>query len=336
VEAVHQQSGGEVQVGTELGSFRLVQEIGRGAMASIFRAQHTHHGHQLAIKVLHPDVCRRAEAVRRFAREVQAVNRTWHPNILEITDVVISDNHPPFLTMELLQGEDLQAKLDRAGALAVPQAVNVMAQVCGALAAVHQRNVVHRDLKPGNIFLVGGGDEEFPIVKVLDFGLAKFMYEEDPFLRTRTGATIGTPEYMPPEQIRGDKVDYRIDLYAVGAILYELVTGKPPFHGGTTFDLVQRTLKEIPEAPSRRAPASARGAISPLLDQIILRCLEKDPDHRIQSAAELQRLLEASLDDATEVQLPPLPQATPSRWPWVVGAAAAATLLGLALWRLLL
>ncbi len=325
----------EIGVGTEIGGFRLVELIGQGSMATIFRAEHLVHGHTAAVKVLLPEYCARSEAVRRFAREIQVVNRARHPNVLEITDLVYSETQPPILVMELLRGEDLAICMEHKGALPPELAVEIMIQVCDALVAMHQRSVVHRDLKPGNIFLVGGGDDPFPIVKVLDFGLAKFLYEEDPFLRTRTGCAVGTPEYMPPEQIRGEKVDERIDLYAVASILYEMIAGKSPFHGGSVFDLVQKALNDKPPPPSTLLPPEQAARVPPLLEQVILRCLEKNPDHRIQSAAELKALLEATREPSAEVVLPPLPPDRPL-WLWAVGGLAAATVaLGAVAWLVL-
>lgn len=324
-----------IDVGAELGGFRLLEVIGRGSMASIFRAEHLVHGHTAAVKVLLPEYCARPEAVRRFAREIQAVNRARHPNVLEITDLVYSEEHPPILVMELLHGEDLSACLQRRGALPPQQALEIMIQVCDALTAMHRRSVAHRDLKPGNIFLVGGGDDPWPVVKVLDFGLAKFMYEEDPFLHTRTGCAVGTPEYMPPEQIRGQKVDERIDLYAVGSILYEMIAGHPPFHGGSVFDLVQKVLNEEAPPLASQIPPEDAGRLPALVDPVVMRCLAKDPERRIQEAQQLKALLQAAQQEQSDVVLPPLPTAVPT-WLWAAGGLAAAALaLGAAAWLML-
>jgi len=326
----------ELAPGMEVAGFRILDQIGEGSMAAIFRAVHMAHGHTVALKALAPEYCSRPEAVRRFAREIQVVRRARHPNVLEISDLVHGGDHPPLLVMELLSGEDLAALVARKGAVPPRMALEVFVQVCDALAAMHSRSVVHRDLKPGNIFLVGGGDDPMPIVKVLDFGLAKFMYEEDPFLHTRTGCAVGTPEYMPPEQIRGLKVDERIDIYAVGAILYELLTGHPPFYGGSVFDLVEKALNDPVAPPSSELPWDRKGEVPPLLDDIVLRCLEKDPERRIQSAAELRGWLIACRDEQP-VTLPPLARPRPA-WHWALAGLAAAALalvLVLVAWLLL-
>lgn len=320
----------DLQVGEDLGAFRLTELVGRGSMASIFRAEHRFHGHQVAIKVLHPEFCAKGDAVRRFAREIQVVQRARHPGVLEITDLVSGEGHPPFLVMELLPGEDLAACMARRGPLPPAMAVSIMVQVSDALMAMHDRSVVHRDLKPANIFLVGGGDDDAPIVKVLDFGLAKFLYEEDPFLRTRTGCAIGTPEYMPPEQIRGDKVDHRIDLYAVAAILYEMIAGKPPFHGGNVFELVQKALSEPPPPPRSLLPPDQAALVPELLEKVILRCLAKLPEERLQSAEELKDFLEASLLPGADKPLPALPGAHGFHWSWLGGGLALVLLAGAA------
>lgn len=318
----------DIDIGSDLGSFRITGHIGSGSMANIFQARHRLHGHQVAVKVLHPDLCARGEAVRRFAREIQVVHRARHPNVLDITDLVHGEGHPPFLVMELLPGEDLAACLARRGPLPPAMAVAILIQVCDALCAMHRRSVVHRDLKPANIFLVGGGQDDYPIVKVLDFGLAKFLYEEDPFLRTRTGCAIGTPEYMPPEQIRGDKIDQRVDIYAGAAILFEMITGKPPFHGGSVFDLVQKALNDPVPAPHSMLPPDLSETVPALLEEVILRCLAKDPEHRLETAEELRRYLAASLEPVAGLSLPPLMAPRTFPWPWVAGCAALALLAG--------
>lgn len=321
----------DLQVGAELGAFRLTELVGRGSMASIFRAEHRSYGHQVALKVLHHEFCSKGDAVRRFTREIQVVQRARHPGVLEITDLVLGEEQPPFLVMELLPGEDLAACMARRGPLPPAMAVSIAVQVADALVAMHDRSVVHRDLKPANIFLVGGGGDDAPIVKVLDFGLAKFLYEEDPFLRTRTGCAIGTPDYMPPEQIRGDKVDHRIDIYATAAILFEMIAGRPPFHGGNVFDLVQKALSEPPPPPRSLLSPEQAALVPELLEQVILRCLSKSPEHRLQTAQELKDYLEASLIPGSDKALPRLPGTKSLRWPWVGGGLALAA-VGAVIW----
>ena len=319
--------------GAKLGNFHLLEWLGEGAMAVVFRAEQEHTQRQVALKVLHNEFCSRMDVVRRFCQEALIVKRAWHPNILDINEVVYGESHPPFLIMELLHGEDLGACLDRRGALPPELAIDITLQTCSALEAIHSRNIIHRDLKPGNLFLVGG-DEGYPIVKLLDFGLAKLLYEDDPYMRSRPGAFIGTPEYMAPEQIRGGEMDDLVDVYAMGALLYEMLSGQPPFIAKEFSDKLKLALTARPEPPSKIRAAVDGVRISPLLDEIVLRCLEKRPDRRFQSISELKSVVEGSLDSASTATLPPPPGQT-SPWLYAVAGLLAAGLMGLAAYLVL-
>lgn len=319
-------------VGDTISNFHLLDKLGEGAVAEVFRAEHLTTHRQVALKVLHSEFCARMDIVRRFLQERQVVRRAFHPNILDITEVVHGSGHPPFLIMELLHGEDLGRCLDRRGRLPAEEAVAIMEQACGGLEVMHERNIVHRDLKPPNIFLVGG-DDGYPVVKLLDFGLVKFLYEDDPFMRSRPGAFLGTPEYMAPEQVHGGEVSDLVDVYALGAILWEMLVGRPPFLGESFQQTLKQAMETDPPPPSSQAPDAQ---IPELLDNLVLRCMAKKPQHRIQSIGQVRALLAACIEEAPAIKLSPPPRTGVRAWHYLVGGTAAAGTVGLALWKLVL
>ncbi len=320
------------QVGDTISNFQLLDKLGEGAVAEVYRAEHLTSHRQVAVKVLHSEFCARMDIVRRFFQERQVVRRALHPNILDITEVVHGSGHPPFLIMELLQGEDLGRCLDRRVQLSVDEAVTIMEQVCSGLEAMHDRNIVHRDLKPANIFLVGG-DDGYPVVKLLDFGLVKFLYEDDPFMRSRPGAFLGTPEYMAPEQVQSGELSDLVDVYGVGAILWEMLVGRPPFYGETFQETLAQAMGTDPPPPSSLAPEAG---IPKLLDNLVLRCMAKKPQHRIQSISQVRALLAASRDETPTVKLTPPPRMGLRVWHYLAGGVAAASALGAVVWKLVL
>jgi serine/threonine protein kinase len=320
------------QVGDTISNFQLLDKLGEGAVAEVFRAEHLVSRRQVALKVLHSEFCARMDIVRRFLQERQVVRRAFHPNILDITEVVHASGHPPFLIMELLHGEDLGRCLDRRGQLPVEEVVAIMEQVCGGLEAMHDRNIVHRDLKPANIFLVGG-DDGYPVVKLLDFGLAKFLYEDDPFMRSRPGAFLGTPEYMAPEQVQSGEMTELVDVYAAGALLWEMLVGRPPFYGETFQETLKQSMGTDPPPPSSQAPDAQ---IPKLLDNLVLRCMAKKTQHRIQSISQVRALLTASLEQAPTVKLSPPPRMGLRAWHYLAGGAVATGAVSSLLWKLFL
>jgi serine/threonine-protein kinase len=287
----------EPQVGDTAGRYQLCERIGEGTLATIFRAQVPQTGSFVALKVLRTEFAGQPDAVRRFAREAQVTHRCRHPNLAEIHEVVISSEYPPFLVMELLEGMDLAAFLARRGRLPVDQAIDIACQICDALTAMHARSILHRDLKPANVFLLDPEDGH-PIVKVLDFGLSKFLYSGDPYDRSRPGASLGTPEYMPPEQVRGEELDRTADLYALGIILFEMLTGRPLMAAEREEDRLRLALTARAMAPSKALPPEAAAEIPPLLDHVVLRCLQRDPLQRPESAEDVKSFLLAALDAA--------------------------------------
>jgi Tol biopolymer transport system component len=290
--------------GTSLGPYKILAPLGAGGMGEVYRAHDTRLGRGVAIKVIPAELARDRERIKRFEQEARAAGALNHPNVCTILDLGTHEGSP-FVVMELLEGETLRGRLN-VGSIPVRKAVDYAAQAAHGLAAAHEKGIVHRDLKPENLFVTKDGR-----VKVLDFGLAKLTRPEVlapagekpiSIAATETGALLGTVGYMAPEQVRGEPADARSDLFALGAILYELLTGKRAFHGTSYVETLHAILNEEP-AP---LPASGR-EMSPGLEPIIRHCLEKSPEERFQSARDLAFHLEAQ--SATTWGAPAGPQA---------------------------
>ena len=261
-------------------------------MGAVYLAEHPSIGRQVAIKVLRAELGQDEQALARFINEARAANAIRHPNIIEILDSGITENGISYLVMELLRGESLTARLRRRGRVPPHEAVALVMQTASALGAAHAKGIVHRDLKPDNLFVVP--DEANPgseHIKVLDFGIAKLQTTAPGgVVKTRTGALMGTPIYMSPEQCLGTKeVDWRSDIYSLGAILYELLTGKPPFVSEGFGALLNMHLNQPPRPPRELEPA-----ISPGLELVVLKMLAKKAESRVQSMAEVQSALAAA------------------------------------------
>jgi serine/threonine-protein kinase len=216
------------------GRYRIVRRLGQGGMGIVFVAEHTALERQVALKVLAPDLARHETLVTRFVREARAASKIGHHHIVNVLDFGRTDEDAPFIVMELLAGLDLGRTLHRDGAFPLARAAGVTRQLCAAMGAAHAKGVVHRDLKPENVFLCDGD-----VVKVLDFGLARFA-DAQPL--TQAGMVFGTPEYMAPEQARGERVDQRADVYAVGCILYEMLTGTVPYAGADAATVLEKDV----------------------------------------------------------------------------------------------
>jgi len=291
------------KVGDKLGSFRLLEVLGEGGAGAVYRAEHDFLKRPVAIKVLHPELSARPGMVARFFQEALAVNRARHPNIIDITDVVASETSPPYIVMELLKGEDLGDYIDRQAPIGVSKAIPILRQICDAMAVVHGLGIVHRDLKPENIFLVSkpGGDSSdksrlAPTVKLLDFGIAKFLHSEDNRRQTWSGGVLGTPAYMPMEQLHGLPVDHRADIYALGVVTYEMLTGRLPFEIDSMEDLSNQRLTLEPPPPSTRPIHHPPEPISPAIDRVVLRALNDDPTRRFQSVLAFRDALIEALE----------------------------------------
>ncbi len=272
-----------IEVGAELGGrYRIVRLLGEGGMGAVYEAEHTTVGRRVAIKVLHDHVARLADAVMRFSREARAAAEIGHPSIVEISDTGVYRGLP-FLVMELLHGETLADRLSRPEAVSPVESCRIIGHVLSALASAHAKGIIHRDLKPENVYLVAG-DGRSP-VKLLDFGISKFRRSGQTLQQTtQEGIPIGTPAYMAPEQWMGRKdIDGRADIFAVGVMLYELLTGCLPYEGANQSELFLEIVRgsNTPEAPSsleRELPAA--------LDRVVLRALDRERDGRFPSAAE--------------------------------------------------
>ena len=274
-----------------IGQYRITGVLGEGGMGKVYAAEHTLLGRTAAVKVLLPDLSSKQEVVQRFFNEARAATAIRHPGIVEIYDFGWTNEGAAFIVMEHLQGETLRARRTR-GTMPWNIALAVTRQIAGALGAAHAKGIVHRDLKPDNIFLVL--DPEVPggeRIKLLDFGIAKLAGDTAPNVQvTRTGAVMGTPTYMAPEQCRGVAIDHRADLYALGCILFELCAGRPPFVGEGAGDVLAAHIHLPPPtfaASGVRAPAP--------VEHLLQRLLTKSPDRRIQSA----EVLIADIDAVT-------------------------------------
>jgi serine/threonine protein kinase len=284
-------------------TYRVTRVLGEGGMGRVYEAHHTRLAHRrFAIKVLHAEYARYPDLVQRFQREAEAASRVRHENVIEVYDVGRTSEGRPYLVSELLEGDDLGDRLKREGKLELGLAVYVVRQVCAALEAAHGENVVHRDMKPENLFLFG--DPGRPRVKILDFGISKVDTAGGTNL-TRTGMVMGTPAYMAPEQARGERVDHRADVYAVGAILYRLLTGRTPYDADDAASAITAVLTAEPPRPRSVSPD-----VPEALELIIERAMARNPENRYASMRELSDAL-APFDptvehvEAVETPLPP-------------------------------
>jgi serine/threonine-protein kinase len=265
--------------------YRVMAPIGRGAMGMVYRAEHVQISKVMAIKLLHPELQQNPENVARFHREAESASRLNHPNTVHVFDFGRTESGSLYLVMEYVDGDDLAKVLDKDGPMPFGRVAYLCAQVAGSVEDAHAAGIVHRDLKPENIVISEGRDGE--TAKVLDFGLAKLFAGTVETQVTSAGTIVGTPYYMSPEQIHGQDLDGRSDVYALGAIMYECVVGKPPFEAPNPVGVLSKHLSEEPLRPSARSPLSVPAEA----DEIILRCLEKDPDNRYQTAEEVRQAL---------------------------------------------
>jgi serine/threonine-protein kinase len=284
-------------VGTVIGGRYFVRRLcGEGGMGRVYEAEHTDIGKRVALKILHPAYSQTPDLVERLRREARAASKISHPNVVDVTDSGTTPDGAFFFVMEYLEGIELGELIFKEGKLALPRALHIGSQICRALQAAHQVNVIHRDLKPENVLILSrDGQKDF--VKVLDFGIAKSGADGDddegkpkdgksPRRLTHPGMTMGTPEYMAPEQAAGRPADPRSDIYAAGGLLYEMLTGKAPYEGKNFMEILHKKANTLP-APL----ATVRDDVPPALEALVMRTLSKDPAQRPQSMEELGRLL---------------------------------------------
>ena len=267
------------------GRYRVVAPIGRGAMGMVYRAEHVQIRKVVAIKLLHRELQENPENVTRFHREAESASRLNHPNTVHVFDFGRTESGLLYIVMEYVDGADLGKVIDKEGPMPFGRVAYLCAQVAGSVADAHDAGIVHRDLKPENIVITQGRDGE--MAKVLDFGLAKLLEGTAEVQVTSSGTIVGTPYYMSPEQIQGHELDGRSDVYAMGAIMYECVVGKPPFEAPNPVGVLTKHLSQEPLRPSSRSPLSVPAEA----DEIIMRCLEKDRDRRYESAEALRGAL---------------------------------------------
>ncbi|MGM0559017.1 MAG: protein kinase domain-containing protein [Myxococcota bacterium] len=280
------------------GRYRVEEKLGEGAMGAVFRAEHELMKKTVAIKVLRPNMNDQSEIVARFRREAQAAAHIDHPNICAATDFGQMPDGTFFLVIEYLEGRTLEEALDAQGRLPVEQVLHIAAQMADALEQAHKAGVVHRDLKPENVMLVYR-DEDPDFVKIMDFGVAHVRLDEEHETErlTRAGFVYGTPSYMSPEQASGGEVDPRADIYSLGIICYELLTGDVPFRDENVARIMAMHVTEEPVPPSELAPDAG---IPPEVEQLVLDMLAKDPVDRPSSAAQVKR----RIDDIREDEQP--------------------------------
>jgi eukaryotic-like serine/threonine-protein kinase len=313
--------------GTRLGSYEILAPLGAGGMGEVYRARDTKLDRDVAVKVLPATVSNDSDSLTRFEREAKAVAALSHPNILAIFDFGRHDGIAYAVT-ELLQGESLRGRLDGGVAISQRQAIDYGLQISKGLSAAHEQGIVHRDLKPDNVFVTKDGH-----VKILDFGLAKKV-EATPTKdqtsaptgsgHTEPGTVLGTMGYMSPEQVRGLPVDQRSDIFSLGAVLYELFSGKKAFKRNTASDTIAAILKEDPPDLT-----SSGRSISPVLDHIVRHCLEKEPGNRFQSAKDVAFALNEASGPATLTGVHPVPSRNRRALLAVAGLLIVAAVVGL-------
>lgn len=291
------------------GRYRVLEIIGRGGMGEVYRVEHVRIPKVAAMKLLHPELAREAEVVARFQREAKAVSKLSHPHTVQVFDFGEHD-HALFLVMEFVKGRDLGSLCRELGPMPYQRVLPMIIQICLALEEAHELGVVHRDIKPENV-LVTQGTDDADYVKVLDFGLAQLRESKDQANITQKGNVIGTPYYMAPEQIRGEEVDHRVDIYAIGATMYRMITGVVPFPAKTPVGVLTKCLTEALEPPCKRRPDLN---IPGELEAVIMRAMAKEPSERFATVRGLRKALQACLASLTTQPVRVLGAGTGDPW----------------------
>jgi serine/threonine-protein kinase len=292
------------------GKYRIIRLLGQGGMGAVYEGENVRIHRRVAIKVLHAAVAAKADVVQRFEREAQAAGRIGSEHIVEVLDLGNLPSGERYMVMEFLEGDSLGERIKKRRRLPPAEVGPIIHQLLEGLAAAHQAGIIHRDLKPDNVYLLAsrGGQRDF--VKVLDFGVSKFSaLDGDSMSMTKTGAVMGTPYYMSPEQARGSKIDARSDLYSVGVVMYQAVTGRVPFSAETFNELVFKIALESPEP----AELVVRD-LDPAFASIIARAMIRDVNMRFQSSREFQAAVAAWLSTGA-----PAPAPTPQYYAGLPG-----------------
>ena len=312
-------------IGKNIEKYKVLSKLGEGGMGIVYEAEHIHIGKKVALKILREDYTQKQDVVERFKQEARSATIIGHPNIIDVTDFGYTYDGRVFFVMEYLDGDDMATVLENNRILPCKRVVRIIKQVCDALQAAHDKHIIHRDMKPENIFIQHAGTEEEK-VKILDFGIAKMSVLEGGGRKlTKTGVVFGTPEYMSPEQAAGKPVDHRIDIYAVGVILYEMLAGAVPFTGDTFMSILSKHIFE--SVPPLREMNPNLDIPEPL-ERIIYKCLEKEAENRFQDATSLAKAIDSMHLEMEEssITIPagqkgakPEPIATPGKALEVIG-----------------
>lgn len=281
---------------TFLGRYEITRLLGEGGMGRVYLARQIDLGRQVVVKVMHDHIASDARFRERFERETLLMARFQHPNAVTLYDASLSDPLGPCIIMEYVKGVNLDALLEQNGRFTPARVGRLLGQLCEVLHAAHSQQIIHRDLKPANLMVVDA-DSPREKIKVMDFGLAKIVDPATPKKLTDINAdfAVGTPAYICPEQVRGEEVDHRGDLYSVGVLLYELLTGQLPFDRASPMDLL---LAHATDAPPAFAETGAGGDIAPAIEAVVMRCLAKSPADRPQSARELGAAYDRALEES--------------------------------------
>ncbi|HET6151175.1 MAG TPA: serine/threonine-protein kinase [Polyangia bacterium] len=324
------------------GRYLIVRRIGEGGMGAVYEAKHTVIGKRVAVKVLLEKFHSNSDLVARLLQEARLASSIGHENIVDVTDFGTTDDGRSFVVMEFLEGEPLAQLIMREAPLPVERSLRIARQVASALGAAHAKGIYHRDVKPENVYLIQRGDADF--VKVVDFGISKAVKQggEDPaesYRLTHTGLLLGTPLYMSPEQARGeDDLDHRVDIWALGVMLYECLTGEVPFHANNYLGIISQVLTREAPPPSHLRPELG---IPQAVETVTMRAMEKNRQLRYQTMADLQLDLERLLAgdqnvglpvaqaDAFDMAVPPV-ESGPRRWHLVI-AGALVMVVGIAM-----
>ena len=316
-------AGGDLQPGTVLaGRYEILELLGQGGMGAVYKARDTELDRLVALKLIRRELAKNPEILRRFKQELILARQVTHKNVIRIFDLGESGG-TKFITMDFVEGQDLRHLLHEQGKFPPEQAARMMLQICRALEAAHSEGVIHRDLKPHNIML-----DKTERVYVMDFGIARSAYLPG---MTQTGALIGTPEYMSPEQARGEKLTAQSDLFSLGVIFYELLTGQSPYPGDAPLATLWKRLQEKPKPPTEVDPA-----IPKPLNDIVMRALEIKPEDRWASAREMAQQLEIWLGPSAESSTIFLPaKGVGAYWKWASAGLAVLMIVALATFRLM-